>query len=127
MKKGIFSFLIGIWTVGALLISVFPAGAEEKVPAGSIRPVSERDLGSVAVGPEEDVLEFEAGAPERAIPPERQVETLRFHQNTLLERFQNTDAHGQLFLTFSADGIELRLRSLTGAEAPVAGTPLPRE
>lgn len=114
--------------MGTLLFGVFPVGAEGGKVVHPVRPVqSERDLGSdraPAVGSEEaagldDVLEFEAGGGET--PPEREAEALRFHQNSTLERFENADAHGQLVLSFSAEGVELKLRSITGAEAPVAG------
>lgn len=132
MKRRTSSVLIGIWMMGTLLFSVSPARAEEEKVVHPVRPVqSERDLGSdraPAVGSQDregeaglnDVLQFEAGRHETT-PPEREAEALRFHQNSTLERFENADAHGQLVLSFSADGIELRLRSITGAEAPVAG------
>lgn len=129
MKRRTGLVLIGIW-MGTLLFGVFPAGAEGGKVVHPVRPVqSERDLGSdraPAVGSEEagagldDVLEFEAGGGETP-PPEREAEALRFHQNSTLERFENADAHGQLVLSFSAEGVELKLRSITGAEAPVAG------
>lgn len=131
MKRRTGLVLIGIW-MGTLLFGVFPAGAEGEKVVHPVRPVqSERDLGSdraPAVGSEDpedgaglnDVLQFEAGRGETP-PPEREAEALRFHQNSTLERFENADAHGQLVLSFSAEGVELKLRSITGAEAPVAG------
>lgn len=135
MKRRISSVLIGIWTTGALFFSVFPATAqEEEAPSRPIRPVqSERDLGSdqssMRLRTDEtgdrvqldSALKFETGSRPKATPPEREAEALRFHQNTVVERFENADGHGQVFLTFSADRIDLKLRSITGAEAPVAG------
>lgn len=130
MKRRTGLVLIGIW-MGTLLFGFFPAGAEGEKVVHPVRPVqSERDLGSnraPAVGSEDpeagagldDVLLFEAGRGET--PPEREAEALRFHQNSTLERFENADAHGQLVLSFSAEGAELKLRSITGAEAPAAG------
>ncbi len=132
MKRRTLSILIGIWVM-VFLFSVFPAGGEERMLSDSVKRVqSERDIGSdrsPLLGSEgrDDVLEFEAGTRQRTTPPEREAEALRFHQNTVLERFQNADVHGQLFLTFSADGIDLRLRSITGAEAPVADVIAPAE
>jgi hypothetical protein len=133
MKQQTLSILIGIWVTGMVLFSIFPARAEEgKRLPDSVKPVqSERDLGSnrsAPVGSKEpkgdadldEILQFKTARRETT-PPEREAETLRFHQNTVLERFENADAHGQLVLSFSTEGIELRLRSITGAEAPVAG------
>lgn len=132
MKRPTLSILIGIWAMGMVLFSVFPAGAEEgERPPDSAKPVqSERDLGSNRSAPVEskepkedagldETLQFETGRRE-TLPPEREAETLRFHQSTVLERFESADAHGQLVLSFSADRIELRFRSITGAEGPVA-------
>jgi hypothetical protein len=131
MKWPTLSILIGIWVTGMVLFSVFPAGAEEgKRLPDSVKPVqSERDLGPNRSAPVEskepkedadldETLQFEATRRETT-PPEREAETLRFHQSTVLERFENADAHGQLVFSFSTEGIELRLRSITGAEAPV--------
>lgn len=132
MKRKNISTLIGIWVTGALLFSGFPARAEEERVVHPVKPVqSERDLGSdraPVAGTEDrgggaglnDVLQFESGRL-KTTPPEREAEALRFHQNTLLDRFENTDAHGQLALSFSSDGAELKLRSITGAEAPIVG------
>ncbi|NKE73341.1 hypothetical protein [Candidatus Manganitrophus noduliformans] len=129
MKRRTGLVLIGIW-MGTLLFGVFPAGAEGEKVVHPVRPVqSERDLGSdrsATVEPEDrggggldDPLEFEARR--ETPPPQREAEALRFHQNSTLERFENADAHGQLVLSFSSEGVELKLRSITGAEAPVAG------
>ncbi len=130
MKKRTNLVLIGIGVAGALLFSGFSAEAEKgERLTDPVRPVqTERDLGadrSPAVGPQDrgagngldDILQFEARR--ETPPPEREAEALRFHQNSLLERFENADVHGQLVLSFSADGTELRLRSITGAEAPI--------
>lgn len=137
MKWRTLSILIGIWVIGALLFSVIPAGAEKgKGPTDPVGPVqSEQDLGSdqsAVVGPQDsgrggldDTLQFEARR--ETPPPQREAEAFRFHQNTTLERFESTDEHGRLFLTFSAGGIELRLRSITGAEAPAADGIAPAE
>lgn len=137
MKRRASSVLIGLGMMGTLLFSVSPAGAEEGKVVHPVKPIqSERDLGSDRVptagsGGREgeglnDVLQFEAGR-DGTTSPEREAEALRFHQNSTLERFENADAHGQLVLSFSADGMELRLRSITGAEAPVAGVNRPPE
>lgn len=132
MKRRASSVLIGIWMMGTLLFPLSPArAAEEEKAVHPVRPVqSEPDLGSdraPAVGSEDpeagagldDVLQFESGKGET--PPEREGEALRFHQNSTSERFENADEHGELVLSFSAEGVELKLRSITGAEAPVAG------
>jgi len=130
MKRRTNLVLIGIGVAAALLFAGFSAGAEKgERLTDPVRPVqTERDLGSdrsPAVGPHDrgadngldDVLQLEARR--ETPPPEREAEALRFHQNSLLERFENADAHGQLVLSFSADGIDLGLRSVTGADAPI--------
>ncbi len=140
MKRRTTFVLIGIWITGALLLAVAPAGAAEgKTFADSIRPVqSEGDLApdpsSALIGLGEGEgrvrldsgLRFETGT-RKTTTPEREAEALRFHHNTVLERFENADSHGQVFLTFSADRIELSLRSITGAEAPVADVTVDKE
>ena len=73
----------------------------------------------------EDSLHFETKAYRRTIRKDREMEALRFHQNTLLSRFQNTHNQGQVFLTFSGDGVDLNLRNPNGSEAPVGHLNLP--
>lgn len=71
-------------------------------------------------------VQFESEAPRKALPEQRRDEALRFHHN-LLDRFQNADSTGQFLLSFSERGrVDLTLRSVTGAEAPLA-TLKPRE
>lgn len=129
MKRRTGLILIGIW-MGAFLFSASPSKAEKEKVVEPVRPVqSERSFDrSPAAGSEnpedgiglDDVLQFKAGGDETPLP-EREAEALRFHQNATLERFENADAHGELVLSFSDDGVELRLRSITGSEAPAAG------
>ena len=134
MKRQIIFIFIGIWMAGALLLSVSPVRAEDgEALSRSIRPVqTERDLAadpsSARITTDKgggrvhlnSALRFEAGR-HKSTQPERQAEALRLHRNTLLDRFQNADAHGQVLLTFSENRIDLNLRSITGAEAPIAG------
>lgn len=137
MKRQGISVLIVVWMVELLLLTVpvfAPAFAEEGKPVlGSIRPVqSERDLAADSSVTDlqsdhgggrvqmDSALKFETGTRPRPTPPERKAEALRFHQNTLLDRFGNSDSQGQVFLSFSGDGVDLNLRSITGVEAPVA-------
>ena len=70
-------------------------------------------------------VQFESEAPRKTAPEQRRDEALRLHQNTL-DRFQNADSSGQMLLSFSGGGVDLTLRSITGAEAPVA-TVKPRD
>jgi hypothetical protein len=82
-------------------------------PAPPSETIEEEPIGA------KDALHFESKAYRRTIRKDRQMEALRFHQNTLLSRFQNTDNQGQAFLSFSGDGVDLNLRSPNGAEAPI--------
>ena len=72
-------------------------------------------------------LQFEAKAHRETIPTEREEEAIRLHQNLLLDRFQGADSRGQVFLSFSADRIELILRGISGVEAPAVGLALTPE
>lgn len=134
MKGRFVGVLIGIFGAG-MFFSVFPASAEERAappdlaaPSGGDSALSrpapsgegENDKGG---GRLDNVLRFEGGRPKTA-PPERESEALRLHETTVLDRFEGADNHGQLSLSFSENRVDLNLRSITGAEAPVAGTPL---
>lgn len=138
MKRRAISALIVVWMAELLLLTAFPvftpAFAEEgKSVLGSIKPArSERDLAANSSATDlqsdhgggrvrmDSALKFETGTRPSPTPPEREAEALRFHQNTLLDRFGNSDSHGQVFLSFSGDRVDLNLRSITGVEAPVA-------
>ena len=132
MKQTI-SFFIEIGLIGTLLSPVFLCMLEEGALANSIRPVqSERDtapepsslLNPLNNGEEpsqvDNNLHLKNGA-RRAPRPARKVQALQFHRNTLLNRFQNADSHGQMLLTFSRNRIDLHIRNISGAEAPIAG------
>lgn len=70
-------------------------------------------------------VQFESETLRKTAPEQRRDEALRLHQNTR-DRFQNADSSGQMLLSFSGGGVDLTLRSITGAEAPVA-TVKPRD
>lgn len=65
-------------------------------------------------------LQFESDALRRATPADREMEGLRLHQNTVRERFENTDDRGEALLSFSGGNVDLVLRGTNGAEGPVA-------
>jgi|GEM_PF-6505899 len=137
MKRVAVAVLFGIWAVGSFLYSPFQAEAEENGTfAGLAKQVqSERDLGAgpsstlnnmdrsadrIHLDSPDTTLRFETGNRQKATPSDRKADALRYHQNTVLNEFGNADAHGQVALTFSADRLELKLRSITGEEAPIA-------
>jgi hypothetical protein len=100
---------IGIWFGGIL-----PSGAQSP-PAQSGPPEGAEQSNPDAI------LQFESEAPARIAPTDREEEAVRFHEHTVLDRFENSDDQGQLFLSFSFDGkADLVLRGTNGAEAPIA-------
>ena len=103
-------------------LSPLPEPAQTESPALSSAPSETIEEEPVRA---EDSLHFETKAYRRTIRKDREMEALRFHQNTLLSRFQNTDNQGQVFLTFSGDGVDLNLRNPNGSEAPVGHLNLP--
>lgn len=132
-----------LWIVIPLFIGVgvgevFPSTAEEsstrleehqpssstgstqiESPSDAAPPSTPSEPGQQEPARPKDPLQFESEARRRTIRKDRQEEALRFHQNTLSERFQGADSKGQIFLSFSGDGVDLVLRNITGAEAPV--------
>lgn len=143
MKRRFAMIIIVIW-VGAG--SIFPAavrsslmedagaGVSPSTPLVSTESSPERSpapspskggwRGRIHLNPS---LQFETKADQGTIPSEREAEAIRFHQNNLLNRFQNADSQGQIFLSFFANRVELMFRSVSGAEAPVVGLDLTPE
>src|SRR5579871_834305 len=132
MKPQIIYIFIGIGTLVVLLFPAPRAMSEEGAPGGGISTIQaernlapedtaslkQSDAGGSALR-SESILPLQARSNRRATAPERESQALEFHQNTLLDRFGGADNHGQIFLSFSANRIDLMLRSLTGEEAPV--------
>ncbi|MBI3803228.1 MAG: hypothetical protein HY282_05635 [Nitrospirae bacterium] len=134
MKRRIMAVLIGIFVTG-MFYSTLPATAEEKgVSTDATQPAQTEkdpaiDSSNGVMGMDDrggrrldNSLRFEAG--QKTPSAEREAEALRLHQTTVLDRFQGSDNHGQILLSFSEDRVDLKLRSITGAEAPVAGRKL---
>lgn len=130
--------------IGALVVFLFaqpPARSEEAVLGSKIRPVQvESNFASEGSAPSkqpdaggsaprsESILPLQTSSKGRTTGPERESQALKFHKNSLLDRFGGADAHGQILLSFSANRIDLMLRSITGEEAPVAGVnPSPKK
>lgn len=112
MKK-LFAVVMAVFEIGMGTLLVQAQQAPEPVPA---RPGEERPA---ETGPEVP-LRFELRTHREPAPTRREDEAIRFHQNTLLNRFQSADAQGQALLSFSGRGMDLALRNNNGNEAPLA-------
>jgi hypothetical protein len=129
--KSLFSITVALIGVG--IGGFFPSFAQ--LPPSS--PVQEGETNAPAMAPApkeaptdhalgrqqrarpDAAVQFESETRRRTIPEQRRDESIRLHQNSL-DRFENADSSGQLLLSFSGGGgVDLTLRNITGAEAPV--------
>ncbi|MFY9270431.1 MAG: hypothetical protein WAO55_11870 [Candidatus Manganitrophaceae bacterium] len=129
MKSRFFTILTGVLIAGVIFPPlIFPGSIEgrETIPAegnsSTERPLSADRPEEMSLAPirHDGPFWFDRKTGGRMTTPEREAEAIRFHQNSILDQFQNTDAHGSVFLSFSRNRISVKLRSITGAEAPVA-------
>lgn len=143
MKQQLIKNAIAVWlAAGLIFLSAVPSSSmdEEKAAAASstrlVQTEASPDRSPVMSRPERNwrrriyfnpSLQFEAKAHRETIPTEREAEAVRLHQSMLLDRFQGTDAQGQVFLSFSVDRIEFMTRNIAGVEAPAVGLSLTPE
>jgi hypothetical protein len=107
------------WTIVMIAIGIWLGGI---LPSTAQSPPTQSTPPEGAEQSDPDTtLEFESETPERISPTDREEEAIRFHEHTVLDRFENSDDQGQLFLSFPFEGgADLVLRGANGAEAPIA-------